>query len=260
MLVGPPVAGILVDGLGGRATLIISVMCFVVSAVSFVLVPARSYARAARAPWPRQLGDAFREAGRDPAVTAVLALSPLLFLGYAGTVYVALPAYATLALAAGARGLGVLYGAVGAGALVGATLVWLVGQRFSPRVAALMLVTSGLATALAAFAGNLWPTAALIALAAALGCTAALTFLTLVQSRVPESARARVMSLVLLSAIASAAISFALAGILVEAAGAPFTIATGGAVVSLSGLLLFRHAPAVRPAAPDAAIIAVRPV
>jgi len=248
-LAGPVLAGVAAESLGGGPTLAVAVAFFIASAASVATIRPHPRERAAKAPLVEQLREGLRVARRDRLVATLLGITPLLFLGYAGPVFVGFPALAREALAAGPRGLGLLYSAVGVGSVAGALLASRGSGPRPPVVrAALGVIGSGLGLAGAGAADRLWTTAAVLTVSASLASAAVLTFLTLVQLRAGEAARARILSLVILGASVACPVSYAAAAALVSASGAPAVLGLGGSLIVVSGLAVWlAHIPRTVP-------------
>lgn len=197
------------------------------------------------------LGAGIRHAAQTPLIRrAMLAVScfslvPRAFLEI-------LPVLADGVFARGAAGLGALTAASGAGALTAASLIALgPGQHpgrlpLSSRIAAPLsvLITAALAW------NQSWPLA--LALVAALGLSGTLVGVGLqssIQLVLPDTYRARVMSLWTMVTIGGSALGSILLGTLIDAFGlrAALTGAAGAALFGLAALLLTPFAAAPEP-------------
>jgi MFS family permease len=160
---------------------------------------------------------------------------------------VLLPVFARDVLGAGSRGLGLLMGAAGLGAVGGA--LYLAARRTHRRSAPLVAI------ALAAFGGALVAFAFSRTLALSFACMvvvgAALivqmaTSNTLLQLSAPEHMRGRVISLYLLSFATAAPIGALAAGWIARRVGAPWTVAGGGALCVLAAIAFAARIPSLR--------------
>ena len=185
--------------------------------------------------WP-----AVAEALRDPLMGPVFALHAAFALLMRPVIDL-MPAVAAMTGGDAAATLGLLTGAMGAGALVGAVWLALKGEAgLRGRMlggAALGIVA---ALALAAAASPLWAAAALAALGAALTVRAA-GGATLVQLALREGARGRVMAAWSLTLRLGAALGGLGLGLLAEAIGLRAAIAAG-ALVAVAALVAARRA------------------
>ncbi|MBA3259755.1 MAG: MFS transporter [Gemmatimonadales bacterium] len=249
-VVGPAVAGIIVAAVGEG-------WCFFANSVSYVAVLASLLAlrlpRTSReGPHASPLAD-IAEGWRFVAGTApIRALLVLLgVVSLTGMPYaVLMPVMAEDVLHAGARGLGILMGAAGTGALIGAlVLARRNSLRGLGRIVALGALSFGVFLILFSLSRQFWLSVALL-----LPMGLSLLFQmassnTLVQSMVPDRLRGRVMSVYSMTFMGMAPIGALLAGTAAESLGAPATIAAGGAVSIVAALLFWRRLPELTPEA-----------
>ena len=246
-VVGPAVAGVLVATVGEG-------WCFFANAVSYVAVLAGLLAirlsRAERAdrppsPWA-QIVEGFRFVSGSRPIRALLLLLGLVSL--MGTPYaVLMPIISDQRFEAGARGLGILMGAAGVGALIGALRLanrtTLRGYGRSIGVAA-----TGLGLSLVAFsaAPHFWLAAALLVPVGYAMMTQMAATNTLIQSMVPDALRGRVMAIYSMMFMGMAPVGALLAGAVAERLGAGATIAVGGLFCIGGGLALLWRLPGIR--------------
>jgi len=114
-LVGPAAGGLLVAQVGAPYVLLFDAASFV--AMAALVLPLPDTPAMATAPPPAH-NSGMRVALHDPTVRTVLAVTVVYFLAY-GPLEPALPLYSRDVLHAGARGYGLLWSALGAGALLG---------------------------------------------------------------------------------------------------------------------------------------------
>jgi hypothetical protein len=234
----PPLAGVLVARLGSVPAFAFNALSFVVAAGAVAAIRAAGVPRAGHqhAGALAQLREGVAVARADRAVWAAILGVTLFSLGYSGAALVGLPALAKLALDAGTEGIGILFGALGAGAVVGSVLMG--SLRALPRpglTGGLAVLAQGVAMALVAATPGVWAAVPLLVIAGLLRAAAANTFITLVQGRAPAAARGRVMSLLFLGANGLAPLSLAAGGLLGDAFGPRVLVAAGGVVVALAG-------------------------
>jgi hypothetical protein len=157
-------------------------------------------------------------------------------LGYQGANLVGVPTLAKLTLDAGDAGVGFLYGAGGAGALLAA-----LGMGFIPRVprlgllATLTLGGTGVGLALVAVAANLQEAAVALFLASAVRAVFPIAYLTLIQTHSPAEARGRVMAIVLLGVVGLEPLSLSIGGLLGAVVGGRGIFLASGIVIALAG-------------------------
>jgi MFS family permease len=249
-VIGPAVAGILVAAVGEG-------WCFFANAISYVAVLAglllMGVPSRPRAPLPAStlahLAGGFRFVARTGPVLALLLLLGLVSL--VGIPYaVLMPIMADRVFHAGATGLGLLMGAAGTGALIGALTL---AARASVAGLGRWVVfgAAGFGVSLIGFAAerSFWPAAALLLPA---GCGLMVQMAssnTLIQSMVPDHLRGRVMAVYSMMFMGMAPLGALLAGVAAEHVGAPITIAAGG-VLAVAGAGVFaRWLPRLRPEA-----------
>jgi MFS family permease len=234
-IVGPAVAGVLIAVLG-------TALCFVLNGLSYGAVVAGLFIMrdselmpAARLAMPRSvsavranLGEGLRYVRHTPLV-----LLPIMVVGFVSTFgmnfNVVLPVMAADVLQIGSGGLGVLFAAMGAGALTSALAVATLAR---PRLR--VLVTGGMILGLAELvlaATTIYPVAVAAVFMCGVGAIAtAASANSLVQVTVPGPLRGRVMSVYTTVFAGSTPIGNGLTGGLGGLAGTPAAIGMNGVV------------------------------
>jgi MFS family permease len=246
-IVGPAVAGILVASIGEG-------WCFFANAVSYiaVIVGLLMMNVPPRLPHPREtsalsdIREGFEWVWTTKAIRALLLLVGLVSL--VGMPYaVLMPIFADQILHSGARGLGILMGFSGAGALIGAlTLAAKSGLRGLGTWVAACSACFGVFLALFAYSRMFWVSAALLIPVGLFMMVQMASTNTLIQSMVPDRLRGRVMSVYSMMMMGMAPLGALLAGAISERLGAPLTVAIGG-LCSIGGSIWFGiRLPAVR--------------
>jgi MFS family permease len=244
---GPAAAGLLVAAIGEG-------WCFFWNGVSYVAVIAGLLAmRLARRPRPgrhppalQSLREGFDFVRDNRPVAALLLLLGLVSL--TGMPYsVLMPVFADEILGGGARTLGLLMGATGCGALLGAAAL---ATRKSVRGLGGFVAVSagGLGVALVAFAFSR-DFALSVALLVPVGffmMSEMASSNTLIQSLTPDALRGRVIALYAMMFMGMAPLGALAAGFAAARIGAPATVAAGGAVCIAGALLFARRLPALR--------------
>ncbi|MCL6545068.1 MAG: MFS transporter [Bryobacteraceae bacterium] len=241
-MLGPAVAGVVVASAGEG-------WCFLANAVSYLAVIAGllmmrlapSAAPAAQGRMAAELLEGFRFAWHAQTIRTLL-----LMLGISsllGSPYVVLlPVFARDVLGGGPRTLGLLMGAVGLGALVGALSVAAkTGVRGLGRT--VRYASAGFGLSLLAFSMSreleisillLIPTG--FSLMTQMACSN-----TLIQTIVPDRIRGRVMALYSMMIMGMAPFGALLAGFLAQHLGAPATVALGGAACLAASVVYWRQ-------------------
>ena len=182
---------------------------------------------------------------RDAVLPWVLSgYAALLFLGPSSALI--LPVYAVKILHVGPERLGMLFSAAGVGTILGALFLASLGS--SPRRGPIYLKGIFIwVAALAGFAlsGRFWISMTAL-LVFGIGQTlAGTTTITLLQTRVPEQMRGRVMSLNTLLIMGIRPLGDFPAGALIAGIGAPATVLLSASLVGIYGLMLAMR-PAIR--------------
>ena len=238
-IVGPAVAGILVASIGEG-------WCFFANAVSYIAViaglllmdtqaPLRSVSEAS--PLARIL-EGFRFVrGATPIrdLLLLLGLVSLVGIPYA----VLMPIFADEILHGGARGLGILMGAAGAGALFGAlSLAMRSGIQGLGRWVGYSCAGFGVSLILFSMSRSFWLSVILLLPAGFSIMVQTASSNTLIQSMVPDELRGRVMAVYSMMFMGMAPFGSLFAGLLAERLGAPLTVAAG-AIGCIAGSVVF---------------------
>ncbi|HEX8201582.1 MAG TPA: MFS transporter [Isosphaeraceae bacterium] len=237
-VVGPAVAGILVAVVGEG-------WCFLLNGLSYVAVLACLLAMrprpAAGRPGGSALGrlvEGFGFVARTAPIRALLLLLGLASL--AGMPYaVLMPIFAKQVLHGDARSLGLLMGASGCGALLGA-LALVVRREVRGLGRWVAWATAGFGASLIAFglSRSFWLSELLLVPVGFALIVQASASNTLIQAMVPDHLRGRVMAFYAMMFMGMAPIGALLAGVLAGRIGAPATVAAGG-VVCIVGAAAF---------------------
>ena len=251
----PPLAGLLVAAASAPPALAIASTLGVGAALLLSAIrevapdsaPAAT-ARTSTASPLAQLVEGFRAARQDAAVWVLIWTGTIAVFGSTAAMAVGFPALAKLAMNAGDEGIGVLYGALGAGALAGA---FLTGALRSVRRPGLVLglagVMEGGLLVVAAFAPTLWTAVPLVVLAGLVEAVRIVLALTILQTRPPAAVRGRVMAIAALAAFGLNPVAHALAGAVGDGLGPRAVVALGGMVLAV-GCGLAASSKAVRSA------------
>jgi MFS family permease len=249
-VVGPAVAGLVVAAIGEG-------WCFFANGVSFLAViagllamrdlppPRPPSGKSARA----ELREGLRFAFDNEPVRALLLLLVLVSM-LAVPFSVLLPVFADRILGGGARTLGILSGATGVGALVGALAI---ARREEVEGLGRWLTWGavGFGFCLVAFAWSRH-----IALSCALLGLAGFAMMVLlagsnavIQAMVPDRLRGRVMALWGTVILGGTSLGSLPAGVIADQFGAPWTVTIGGSFGALAGIAFGRQLPALRASA-----------
>jgi MFS family permease len=237
-IIGPAIAGIVVAKIGEG-------WCFFSDAVSYIaVIVGLMMMRVA----PRQIKpmgspiehviEGFRFVRETAPIRALLLLLGLVSL-VAMPYTVLMPVFADRILHGGPRALGILMGATGLGAMLGAlTLATRTGVRGLGRW--VTLSCAGFAISLIAFSlsRSFWVSAALLVPVGFCMMLQMSASNTLIQAMVPDELRGRVMSVYSMMFMGMAPWGALMGGAIADRLGAPIAI-SGGAVAALGGAAIF---------------------
>jgi predicted MFS family arabinose efflux permease len=238
-VVGPAVAGALIAGYGTGTA-------FLINGVSFVAVLAALGAMriegaphtTTRAPISEEILESLRYAAQTPTIRLVLGL--LLFVSlFVINFNVVVPLFARGALGEGAQGFGLLMGALGTGAVLGALSVASANLRRPPLamvIAAAVTVSLGLIGL--SLVRSFWLAAAVMVVTGAGQVIFTSSVQSTVQVTVPDAMRGRMMSLYVVVFVGASPFGAFMIGSLAEAFGIAVACATGGAAGLLAVTLL----------------------
>jgi MFS family permease len=246
-IVGPAVAGLFVASIGEG-------WCFFANAVSFLAVIAGLILirLPERHPGPRgqstisQIAEAVRFVrGAAPIRVLLVLLGIVSFLGMPYAVL--MPIFADQILHSGARGLGSLMGASGAGALVGSIALALRRDiKGLGSWVAYSTVAFGASLVLFSLSRRFWLSATWLVPVGLSFMVQMAASNTLVQSMAPDAMRGRVMALYSMMFMGMGPFGSLLAGSLAHRIGAPGTVAVNGAVCVVAGLVFRWRLPRLR--------------
>jgi MFS family permease len=238
-IIGPAVAGVLVASIGEG-------WCFFVNGVSYIAVitglllmklPPRTYHRPTGSPLEHII-EGFRFVRHTAPIRAILLLLGLISL-VAMPYTVLMPVFADRILHGGARGLGILMGATGVGALLAAlTLATRRGVYGLGRWVAFSCAGFGVSLVLFSFSRNFWLSTALLLPVGFCMMLETSSSNTLIQAMVPDHLRGRVMAVYSMMFMGMAPFGALLGGALADRIGAALTVAMGG-IACIGGAILF---------------------
>jgi MFS family permease len=246
-IVGPAVAGIIVAAFGEG-------WCFLLNAVSYLaVIGALLMMHVDQVPHPgahvsawESIIEGFVYSWNTRPVRALLLLLGLVSL--MGMPYsVLMPVIASSVLGGGPNAYGLLLAASGVGALAGAALLTLrKSVRGLGRWVAVSAVSFGLALIAFSFSRVLWISTALLIPAGFFMMVEMAASNTLIQSMIPNRLRGRVMSVYSMMFMGMAPMGALVAGALAAPLGAPITVAIGGAICAVGGVVFGAGLPHLR--------------
>lgn len=246
-IVGPAVAGILVASIGEG-------WCFFANGISYLAVIAGLLMIRLNHQSPAPGGgsalanvtEGFRYVWQTGPVKALLLTVGLVSL--MGLPFVVLmPLFADQILHGGPKGLGLLMGSTGIGSLIGALLLAARKDvRGLGRWITFSLAGMGASLILFAYSKFFWFSAGMLLLAGFAIMLMMGASNTLIHVMVPDHLRGRVMAVYSMMFMGMPPVGGLTAGVLAEHAGAPLTVALGGAACILAGVLFAWRLPEIR--------------
>jgi MFS family permease len=246
-IIGPAVAGILVSIVGEGWCFFLNGLSYLAVIIGLIFITAgNNRPREHEGSRIEAILEGFRFALHTRPVRALLLLLGVVSL--MGMPYsVLMPIFADKILKGGAKGLGLLMGSSGVGALLGAAV--LAGRQGVRGLGNwVMFACAGFGTSLMLFSlsRNFWFSTLLLLPVGFSMMVQMASSNTLIQSMVPDRLRGRVMALYSMMFLGMAPFGALLSGILANLMGAPSTVALGGAVC-IAGAVVFRsHLPKIR--------------
>jgi MFS family permease len=245
-VLGPSVAGLLVAAVGEGWCFLLNAISYiaVITGLALMRVPARELQVERRPMHDPTAG--FRFVARTAPVRALMLL--LGIVSFSGMPYaVLMPIFAEHILHGGARGLGILMGCSGLGALAGTlTLATRSGVRGLGRWVAAGAASFGVALILFSFSRVFWLSALLLVPVGASMMVQMAASNTLIQAMVPDALRGRVMAVYSMMFMGMAPFGALFAGSVAERIGAPRTVTIGGFVCIGAALIFGLRLPALR--------------
>jgi len=248
-IVGPAVAGILVAAIGEGWCFFANGVSYIAVIIGLIMIKVPPAAVPKKASAISHIAEGFRFAARKTPIRALLLLLGLVSL--TGMPYaVLMPVFADHIFHSGARGLGILMGFSGAGALIGAlALATRQGVIGLGRWIAVSTGVFGASLILFSLSHSFWIAAALLVPVGLAMMTQMGASNTLIQTMTPDHLRGRVMSVYSMMFMGMAPLGALLAGVMADRFGAPFTVAAGGAVAIVGSIVFSLRLPALRPEA-----------
>ena len=245
-VVGPAVAGILVIKIGEGWCFAANAISYVAVIIGLLLMNVHSAPRAGTNSPIEDIVEGFRWANKTKIIRSLLLLIGLVSL--VGMPYtVLMPVFADNILHGGARALGILMGATGVGALLGAlTLASKTGVKGLGRWVALTCAGFGVSIFLFSFSRYFWLSVLLLLPAGYSMMLQMACSNTLIQTMVPDQLRGRVMALYSMMFMGMAPFGALFGGALAQRAGAPITVAVGGVACMMGAIWFTRQLPELR--------------
>jgi MFS family permease len=244
--IGPAIAGILVSSVGLASCFYVNAASFLAPVLTLSLITHQTQPRAVTSSLRAGLAGGFRYLRGNRRL--------LLLVGIVGTIsffglpyLILLPVFARDVLHVGALGLGYLFSANGAGALLGALILvsWRGDWRRGPLVQGGLLFFFG-GVLLLALSRHYWLSLAALVVAGAAMVSVGATIHSLLQSLAPDNVRGRVLSWYTTAYLGLSPLGTLLVGGLAENWGAPAAMALSAAGPLLGAGILIVAVPWLR--------------
>ena len=245
-VIGPAIAGILLIKIGEGGCFLANGISYIAVIIGLLMMKVESRARSNSDSPLEDIIEGFRWVSNTGPIRALLLLLGVVSL--VGMPYtVLMPIFADHVLHSGAKGLGILMGFTGIGALLGAlTLAVRTGVKGLGKLISICCAGFGVSLIAFAFSKIFWLSANLLIpvgffIMLQMACSN-----TLIQAMVPDGLRGRVMALYSMMFMGMAPFGALLGGAMADRLGAPIAVATGG-VASIAGAIWFgRQLPVFR--------------
>lgn len=235
--VAPIAAGFLVAASGATGAFVMgAVFCSLAVLVTWAMRPPELPPSRRGSP-VQEFREGLAAANRDPVLRTVIIMAGIASIGYAGATVVGLPALAKLVLFAGDVGLGIMLGAIGAGALVGTVLMGVLPVRRLGLAGVLCMLLTGVLTLPVAFTPSVWVAVPFLVAGGASLAVMLLVAIVLVQTRTPVELRGRVMALLMLGIFGLTPIAYGAAGVAGDLLGTRGLIAVSAGFILLAGMI-----------------------
>lgn len=246
-VVGPAVAGILVAAIGEG-------WCFFANGASYIAVLAGLLMMTTERFVPKQIAgsalqnivEGFRFVAGNAPIRALLLL--IAVVSFTGMPYaVLMPVFADRILHAGARGLGILMGASGIGALLGSIMLALRSTvRGLGRWVAVSCAAFGAMLIAFSVSRSLWLSVAILVPLGMSMMVQMSSSNTLIQSMVPDELRGRVMAAYTMMFMGMGPLGALGAGTVADRVGAPVAVIVGGIITIVAAAIFSIRLPALR--------------
>jgi MFS family permease len=245
-IVGPAIAGVLVASIGEGWCFFGNAVSYIAVIIGLALMRVQERRRPPEGSHWQHIMEGFQFARKAAAVRAVLLLLGVVSL--VGMPYsVLMPVFADKILHGGARGLGILMGSTGVGALLAAlALAAKTGLKGLSRWIAFAAAGFGVSLALFSLSRHFWLSTALLIPVGFCMMLETSSSNTLLQAMVPDELRGRVMSIYSMMFMGMAPFGAFFGGALADRIGAPLTVMIGGIACIGAALLFSLRLPAIR--------------
>jgi predicted MFS family arabinose efflux permease len=249
--IGPPIAGFLVVAVGVAATFFANAFSFLAVIIALTLIKLPPHEPKPHRSVFTELREGFGYLRRD------MGLAMLVFMAAAFSILIfpyitMLTVFAKEVFKSGADSYGLMLGAVGIGASIGALIIAKLSNTLKKRSKLLMLGQGIAAVILVIFSilssltNNIWTALILLPVA---GCAMVISLATansIVQGNVPTELRGRIISIYMMCSMGLLPVGSLQAGIVAQAFGAPVAVGAGAVIFAMLTLVTWLSVPSVR--------------
>ena len=234
LVAGPAIGGLVIARLGLPAAYLVDVATFAAALVAVVLLPPQSPTGTVREAPIAAIRRGLAFARRQPVILGGFAMDlAAMVFGMPRAVF---PVLAVTTFHAGPQGLGLLYAAPGAGAVLAAlTTGWLSRSSRLGRVIVVSIAIWGAAVIAFGFATAFWVALLLLAVAGAADSFSAVCRTTIMQTIVPDDLRGRLTAVYFMVVVGGPYLGDLEAGAVASAFTAQVSVVSGG-ILSIVGL------------------------
>ena len=245
-IVGPAVGGLMLARFEIGWVYMIDAITYVAAIVALRWVPSTPVTSEGEGSPLQSIKEGLRFAVRTPVLLSIFCIDLVaMIFGMPRAVF---PELAAETFRVGPEGLGILYAALSAGALIGAlTTGWVKNVRRQGRAVLLAVTAWGLLITLAGFSlWSFWLTLFFLALAGAADVISAVFRGTMLQESTPDSLRGRISAVQIMVVTGGPRVGDVEAGLVAGAFGAAPSVAIGGFVCLLGTAAIAKLFPSLR--------------
>jgi MFS family permease len=249
--IGPPIAGFLIVTVGVSATFFFNSFSYLAVILALLLIKLPPHEPKPHRPVFTELKEGFGYLRRDKGLATLVVMAA----GFSILIFpyiTMLTVFTKDVFKSGADSYGLMLGAVGVGASIGALIIAKLSNTLKKRSKLLMFGQGFAAIILVIFSitssitGNIWSALILLPIA---GCAMVISLATansIVQGNVPPELRGRIISIYMMASMGLLPLGSLQAGIVAQAFGAPVAVGGGAVVFALLTMTAWLAVPAVR--------------
>lgn len=244
-VIGPSLAGVLIATLGVAAIYWLDALSFLAVIISLVLMRARPVAHTTNPVSVRAAIEGLRFIRGEPIILATMLLD--FVATFFGSALTLLPLFARDILRVGPEGLGLLYAAPSAGAVVaGVWMSLIAGNRRQGRLLLGAILAYGACTMVFGLSTSFILSLLMLAGTGAADTVSTVIRNTIRQLRTPDELRGRMVSVNMLFFMGGPQLGEFEAGVVARLAGGPFSVWSGGLLCMIAVALIGWRVPGLR--------------